>query len=619
MDEPKVHKGRKIKRRASSNQRENQNAISEGKSAIPRRSKNKLGSKTDVIKDSGSDIGEGIGGDVDRIDIQASGLHAERREVGQSPSGCGGTSPAGHGLEDSESLHSEGSGDAGGSGRESDSRSIAASGERAGSGVPLQQQLKLLREPVTFCQTFCSSHKYVGWQRDFINDCRVVDENGQIHLSDWPRTVILAAVNGAGKTEIIADVVRYLLSTVPGCVIPITSPIYRQLEMLENYFKAQNHKFPGWSCVEGKLTAPNGNFARWFATDTPTSVESFHGEFLVRILEEAKAMDDIIWDQTNRWQPKLTIIVSSKGLMTGRLYDSITIHRDRNKVHEVDATMCPWIGTKWIEEQIAIHGRNSSLIKSMIFNEFSDVGVRNLISLEQINRCFASGQPWQHPGYRVAGIDLSAAKNGGDACVCIARQGNKLLEPYFLPPCNSEMEAVGLVVRWLKIEKIRFAHIDEGGIGGGMAARLQEIMLDDQSITLHRVNFGGKVFDERKRNKNRGTELWAELANRLELGSLLFDWSQETKDKFIAQATSRQIEPVASDGMIRLQSKDKMRSTGMKSPDLVDAVVLSLIEPIQEKPSALGLTHDWKDFKSGFDSDRKQYGMTASGKSLGRG
>jgi hypothetical protein len=530
----------------------------------------------------------------------------------------GARSPSEHSRQGSGQLLPESSSGCSDQHTEQSNQSRPATGNIANPSpinIPLAQQLALLRNPVSFCQTFCSSHQYVQWQRDFLSDCRVVDDNGTINLGDWPRTVVLAAINGSGKTEILADVIRYLLSTVPGCVIPITSPIYRQLEMLENYLKAQNHKFQGWTCIEGKLTAPNGNFARWFATDTPTAVESFHGQFLVRIIEEAKSFPDEIFDQTNRWQPKLTIMVSSKGLTKGRLYESLTKHRHFNRVHEVDATMCPWIQQKWIDQQIEQHGRDSSLVKSMIFNEFSDVDVKNLISLEQINRCFGNPQPWRNPGFRVGGLDLSSAREGADKMVGVCRQGNKLFEPYYVPACKSVMEAIGYVTNWIKREQLKIVFVDNGGMGGvAMIDMLLQNFMGDKSVEIHRVNFGGKPINDQSFCKNRATELWSDGQHKIEMRDLIFDWTQKAKSEFITQVTSRQVETMST-GEIRLESKQKMD----ESPDLADATFLSLIEPAYERKSITGLGKtDWSNFKEEGQSTGG-WGRTTSGRSLGRG
>jgi hypothetical protein len=258
----------------------------------------------------------------------------------------------------------------------------------------------------------------------------------------------------------------------------------------------------------------------------------------------------------------------------------------------------------------------------MIFNEFSDVDVRNIIGLDQIQRCFASPPIWKHPGFVVGGIDLSAAKKGGDECICVARMGNKFSEPYILPPCSSEMEVVGLLIRWLKNNKVRFLFVDSGNAGSWVVSRLNEILEDDKSIEIHGVGFGEAPVDPRSACKNRGTELWQNLANKLEMKEYIFEWSNEAKSKFIAQATSRALVP-GSDGTHRLESKDKMRSRGLKSPDLVDAVVLACIEPVNENKSAFGNDLiDYSQFKKGDWNDSEstnRINFTSSGIKLGRG
>lgn len=448
-----------------------------------------------------------------------------------------------------------------------------------------------------------------------------------MELDKFPRNICLSAVNEFGKTERVAELIRFFLDSIPGCNVGFTSHVSRQCEMLEGYLKRHQAlpRYAGWKLVEGRLEAPNGNWARWFTAKDVGAVESLHAPtFMICIIDEVKSMSDDIIDATDRWNARLRIFVSSKGLMTGRFYDAHTTQRHLWNVHEATAYDCPWISRKQIEDKFAKHGKTSALVKSMIFNQFSDVDVRNLINLEQINRCFANPQPFIHPGFNVAGIDLSAAKKAGDDCYCVARTGNKLKEPYLVPPCEGEMEVVGLVIRWLKRENINFAYIDGGGLGGPMADRICEVLADDKNIKIIRVDFGGKPFVEHGNADDRGTEIWCNLAGQLELRELIFEWVDATKNKFIAQATGRVIETL-SNGRVKLESKKKMRARGMKSPDLVDATALCLIRPDMEnqrKADPLGLGREgfaaFKDGGSGGSENKQRVNMSSGGYRLGR-
>lgn len=394
---------------------------------------------------------------------------------------------------------------------------------------------------------------------------------------DWPRNVLLAAVNGSGKTELLGELLYFWLETIPGCVIPVTSSVYRQLEMLESYLKANAHKHPHFTCVEGKLLhVPSGNFARWFATDTVGAVESFHAPFLIRVLDEVKSMDDEIVDATNRWQPKLSVWVSSKGLAQGRFYEAMTINREFWRVHEVSAHDCPWISPQWIEQQIKEHGKDSSLIKSMILNEFNSDTFKSIISMEQWDKCLANPPTWFNDGV-VAGIDLSAAKRDGDECIVQIREGNKYLEPISITGCSSEMEVVGECVRILHAHRAKNVFLDVGGLGGPMAARLAEVFGEDSGITLNRVDFGGSPLrnDPMWKMKDRSTEMHYQFASLVENRRIILP-----KDsKLRAQAISREAETM-SDGCKKMISKKKLS----KSPDRLDAIVLCASDVQAFKP-----------------------------------
>lgn len=448
------------------------------------------------------------------------------------------------------------------------------------------------------------------WQRKFLSDCEVIQvKNGKaiLETDDFPRNVLLAAVNGSGKTELIGELLFYWLETIPGCVIPITSSVYRQLEMLESYVKANIHKHPGFTCVEGKLThTASGNFARWFATDTVGAVESFHAPFLIRVLDEVKSMDDEIVDATNRWQPKLSVWVSSKGLAQGRFYEAETMHRDMWRVHEVNAYDCPWIPARWIAQQIKEHGKDSSLVKSMIDNLFNSDTFKSIISMEAWDRCIKHPSVWFND-ITVAGIDLSAAKRDGDECIVQIRQGNKYLEPIAIVGCSSEMEVVGECLRILRTHHVRYVFADVGGLGGPMVSRMAEVLGDDSGIELVRIDFGGSpLFDHPLlKMKDRGTEMHYDFASEVENRRLILPACLKLR----AQAIAREAETF-SDGTKKMVSKKKLT----KSPDRLDAIVLCSNNPTATFQTKRGFNYTQTDEPSFGSKEQHKFSYSADGK-----
>ena len=365
-------------------------------------------------------------------------------------------------------------------------------------------------------------------------------------------------------------------------MVVYTSKIARQGEMLKSYFDAQTTRFPDWKCVEGKLTADNGNVCRWFATDSPGAVESFHADYLIRVLDEVKSMDDAIVDATNRWHPKMSVYVSSKGLMSGRFFECFTKNRERWSCHEWSAKDCPWMSESFLEQVREECGANSPTFKSMVSNEWSDVGVRNLITLEAVERCRKNAVGWIG-GEIVAGIDPSAARKEGDEFVIYYRDGNRIYEPIIIHDCSTPLEAVAAAIRECKRINAKIINMDKGGIGLIMYNMFEEQLKGDQSIRLNGINFGGATLTKSEAYSNRAMEMAAALSRQIELHQLILPQDPKT----ISQLVTRQWTPTES-GKMKLLSKELMRREGFRSPDRFDALMLCAQGEIPTQASLTG-------------------------------
>jgi len=594
-----------------------------------------IGEEAESSAAAGISLREALGSDLDdgELDCDAvfygagqtqGGISDRQTDGNRNEEDGGSSSQSSGGNRPSEALHAQGGERNGGSsisGSEHAHDDQSSSGSQNGGdeSVTSEQQRQLF-DPGVYCSLYCrepGSWRYSPKQLEFLRSCRVVAEDLTIKQDDFPRNIALGAVNGVGKTQIIADLIRYLMDTIPNCGVGFTSHVQRQCEMLERYL--QQHqlqpRFANWKCVSGKLEEPNGNFARWFTAKDVGAVESLHAPFMVRILDEVKSMKDEIIDATNRWQPKLTIFISSKGLMSGRFYDCFTQLRQFWRTFEINAYDCPWIPGAWIEEQVATHGINSALVKSMITNEFSDVDLRVLITIEAVNEILRHEPQWEDDRQIVAGLDVSAAKRDGDECVMVHRQGNKVKEPWSCPPSDNEMEVVGRVMNRIREVKPHHLFIDRGGSGGPVAARIAEIIAAENGITtVHRVGFGDKANDERKYAR-KNAEMYGVLSAKVTERKVILP----NHAKLIGQITSRQY-TTNSQGQIVLESKETMRRRGAKSPDYADALVMCMMEP-NAAWSAVRKTRQWYD-----DSHAKELrnrntngvGMVG-GKYLGRG
>ena len=178
-------------------------------------------------------------------------------------------------------------------------------------------------------------------------------------------------------------------------------------------------------------------------------------------------------------------------------------------------------------------------------------------------------------GPLVLGVD--PAGMGADATAIAWRRGS-CIEKIEKRRQLSTMEVAGRVASIIRRDKLDRTSIDVGGLGVGVADRLEE-----QGYKINRVNFGGKPvepppIDETGRPGggplNRRAEMWATMKAVLAEGRFAIPDS----DSLMADLCSVGYR-YDSAGRLVLESKQDIRKRGMPSPDEADAVALCFTEP----------------------------------------
>jgi hypothetical protein len=645
VDEPKRHRGRSIKRKKSpQNQYNNQNGLPEGTPVSTRGIE--AGSRTETTPNNpaSSSLGEGTGRDVDRSGVEAQGLHAERRVLESEASGRRGTSQVGHGVEDSQSLHAESSARSSGESGANANRPSSASDTNlnATGGGPnnaeLKQLIEKLRDPIYFARAYCLK-RIDEWQARFLAECKS------------PGLIALRGANGIGKTVIICVITLFFLSTVKNCRVVIVSGVFRQLKMFVEHLQSLLKNFPGWEIKRSahELHSPfPENKAIWFATDSPGAAQGQHSvveavdlddwglneedlnakltqvakeakeskSCLILIRDECHVITRGVKENTDTYGADWTFDLSYPGVADGWFHEIFSKLSHIYRCHKVTAFDSSYVKPEQIEKMRETHGENSPMYKSSVLAEFSDVGTVNVVTVDMWDACAKSPPTWEkgHPSERVGGLDLSAAKKGGDKCVLYHRDGNKIFEPVKYTNYASEMDLLARILVDIKLLQIKCIFADKGGLGSPMISLLEKVIIDEgATVRIHRVDFGGKPVSTTNPHKckNRATELMYLLAERLTLKRLILPKDTETRQ----QAIQRQIEPMP-DLSVRLQSKSELS----KSPDELDALLLCLPDAPADTSHTLK-TRQWYD-----ESDvknihsRKVNGVgMVGGKYLGRG
>lgn len=124
--------------------------------------------------------------------------------------------------------------------------------------------------------------------------------------------------------------------------------------------------------------------------------------------------------------------------------------------------------------------------------------------------------------------------------------------------------------------------VDVGGIGAGV----YDLLVDwGYADTVRAVNFGGEPFGDPQYD-NKGNEIPGPRNRRAEMWMLSRDWLDEPGGVQIPDSDALQADACApgysydSNQRLLLESKEKMRSRGVSSPDEWDAVALTFAEPV---------------------------------------
>lgn len=187
----------------------------------------------------------------------------------------------------------------------------------------------------------------------------------------------IATPNGSGKSsKIIPTLVLGWLLFYPKGRVVVTSADGKQIDsQLMPAIKAHRGRFPSWKFNEREIFTPTGGFFLAFTTDDEGRAEGFHkvddtdGPLLM-IVDEAKSVDDGIFQAIDRCTYNALLMTSSPGRMAGQFYDSIHKPELGYRRMQIGLKDCPHITQDKIDRILAKYGPNSPYTRSTLHGEF---------------------------------------------------------------------------------------------------------------------------------------------------------------------------------------------------------------------------------------------------------
>lgn len=400
-------------------------------------------------------------------------------------------------------------------------------------------------------------------------------------IEDNKRVTIMSC-NGAGKTYLIPRVALRFLVAYPNSMVINTAPTWRQIEnqywrhFRDAYNKARYH-------IGGQLLKTQFNFQEnWFAMGIASDVKNvasfqgWHAKNVMVIFDEASGIPKPIWEAVEGLisggvNVKFVVIGNPNDNLgdfidtfQSNLYAKVYISAfDIPNVKE-KRQVIPGLSTyEWVEEMREKYGEDSDVWRVRVLGQPPKQGSQSLISISLLESCFDADRELYKQDDEVLGVDV--ARYGTDKTALVLRKGNyaevvEVIEKF------STMEVAGAVARYLRANKKTRAFIDiTGGLGSGPFDRLRE--QSDIADRVYGVNVAGTAKDD-KSYVNIRAESWDMVRQWLK------DAVLKKHEGFYQLAHPRY--KIASNGKIQLESKEDMKTRKVSSPDVGDALALTL-------------------------------------------
>lgn len=402
--------------------------------------------------------------------------------------------------------------------------------------------------------------------------------------------VSIKSGHGVGKTAFEANSVLWFLSCFPCARVVATAPTMQQLN---DVLWAEVEKWRSRSPLLRELLTwtktyvyVNGYEKRWFAVaktaSKPENMQGFHEDNMLIVVDEASGVEDEIMEAilaTLSGQNNKLLMCANPTRTSGVFYDSHTKDRGMYKCHTVSSLDSKRTNKDNIASFIRKYGKDSNVVKVRVYGEFPTQEDDVFIPLQLIEAAVVNEM--EEAPIRKISFGVDVARYGDDETVIAENVSGKISIPT-VRHGQSLMTTVGDIVREYKhlvndypsYKGIITAVIDDTGLGGGVTDRLEEVKIEQRlnRLEIVPVNFGSRppADGSDEHYQDITTYMWATLRALMEKKEI----SIENDEELVAQLSVRKYS-VVSTGKIAVESKNAMKSRGIKSPDRADAVVLS--------------------------------------------
>ena len=399
-------------------------------------------------------------------------------------------------------------------------------------------------------------------------------------LAGGERKMSVRSGHGTGKSTTASwAMLWYVLLRFPNKVV-VTAPtsgqlfdaLFAELKRWINELPPQLKPMLTVKSDRVELTAaPSEAFisARTSRAETPEALAGVHSENVLLVIDEASGVPEKVFEAaagSMSGHAATTILLSNPTRSSGTFFESQTRLAGSYWTRRWSCVDSPLVSEEFVDEMRLRYGEDSNAFRIRVLGEFP-LGDDNVIIPYHLAESAARRDIEVTPDTQpIWAID--PARFGSDRTAFCKRVGNVITEikswqgldlMQTVGRVMAEYEALPLNQRPIEIL------VDSIGVGGGVVDRLRELGAPVRGVNVSEVPAMGQTYS------NLRTELWFKTKAWLEDRSCKLP----NNDELLADLTGIQYS-FTSSGKMAAESKDAMKRRGLRSPDLADAVCLTM-------------------------------------------
>ena len=399
-------------------------------------------------------------------------------------------------------------------------------------------------------------------------------------IADNERKISIRSGHGTGKsTSASWAMLWYLLMRFPNKVV-VTAPTSGQLfDALFAELKRWIGELP--KPVQGLLTvksdrvelaaAPSEMFisARTSRAETPEALAGVHSENVLLVVDEASGVPEKVFEAaagSMSGHNATTILLSNPTRSVGTFYESQNRMSDSWWTRRWSCVESPLVSDEFVDEMRERYGEESNAFRIRVLGEFPLADDDTIIPFHLVDA--AMNRQIDIDKDRAPVWSLDPARFGTDRTAFCKRVGSVVTEIKSWRGLDL-MQTVGRVMAEYEAlapsSRPSEILVDSIGIGSGVVDRMRELGAPVRGVNVAESPSMGGTYN------NLRTELWFKTKAWLEDRRCKLP----NDDALLADLTGIRYS-FSSSGQMAAESKDQMRRRGLKSPDLADAICLTM-------------------------------------------